>query len=62
MGILQVGSLDSDYEEIGLLRKWVVHKLGCVTSVANKLWYFLTECNYILHNVRKVHKLSSKEK
>lgn len=59
---MQVDSLDSDYEETGLLRKWIVHKLGCMTLIANKLWYFITEYNYILYNVRKVNKLPGKEK
>lgn len=62
MDIIQVDSLDNNYEKIGLLRKWTVHKLGCVTSIANKLWYFMTEYNYILYNVRKVNQLPSKEK
>lgn len=55
MGIIQIDSSDRDYEEIGLLGKWIVHKLGCVTSIANTLWYFITEYNYILYNVRKVN-------
>lgn len=49
-------------EENDLASKWIVHKLDWVTSVAKKLWYFITEYNYILYNMRKVNKLPSKEK
>lgn len=41
--ILQNDSLVCDQGKNELARKQVYHKLGCVTSVTNKLWYFIIE-------------------
>lgn len=47
MDILQVDSLVRDCRENGLARKWVVHKLGCVTSVSDEFCYLTNKHNYI---------------